>query len=370
MERKINYIIKLDHIKELSEEEKKKLKKVTEKFDFRTNEYYLSLIDWTDPNDPIRKISIPSLEELEVWGKLDASNEQNYMKVKGLEHKYSDTAVVLVTNVCAMYCRFCFRKRLFINKGAEIALDISKIMEYIREHTEINNILLTGGDPLVLTTSKLEKILKELSTIPHVKIVRIGSKVPASNPHRIIDDPELLNLFEWFNTYTGKKLYLMCHFNHPKEITEVAKKAISLVQKTGTITFNQTPILKNINNNAEILKTLIENLSFIGVVPYYVFQCRPVVGNKMFSTKIEDTIDIVEKARSQVSGLAAKVRYVMSHATGKIEILGKTKEHVFFRYHRAADPENNGKFMVFKRNPEAYWFDDYTELIEEYKATA
>ncbi len=367
MERRINYIIKLDHIEGLSEEEKKELKKVTEKFEFRTNEYYLSLINWDDPDDPIRKISIPSLKELEVWGKLDASNEKNYMKVRGLEHKYSDTAVVLTTNVCAMYCRFCFRKRLFINKGAEIALDISKNLEYIREHKEINNVLLTGGDPLVLTTPKLEKILKELSTIPHVKIVRIGSKIPASNPYRIVEDPSLLELFKWFNTNTDKKLYLMCHFNHPKEITDLAKKAVNLVQKTGTITFNQTPILKNINDNVKTLKTLIEELSFIGVVPYYVFQCRPVVGNKMFSTRIEDTIDIVEKARAQVSGLAAKVRYVMSHATGKIEVLGKTKEHIFFRYHRAADPQNSGKFMVFKRNPEAHWFDDYTELITEYK---
>jgi KamA family protein len=367
MERKINYIIKLDHVDGLSEKERQELKEVIEKFAFRTNDYYVSLIDWNDPDDPIRKISIPSRDELEVWGKLDASNEKKYVKVRGLEHKYKDTVVVLTTNVCAMYCRFCFRKRLFINKGDEIALNIEQDLEYIRKHPEINNVLLTGGDPLILATSKLEKILKELNNIPHVKIVRIGSKIPASNPYRIINDSYLLELFEWFNSSTGKKLYLMTHFNHPKEITNVAKKAISLVQKTGTITYNQTPILKGINDNAETIKTLIEELSFIGVTPYYLFQCRPVVGNKMFSTRIEDTIDIIETARAKVSGLAAKVRYVMSHETGKIEILGKTKEHIFFRYHRAADPENSGKFMVFKRNPEAHWFDDYTELVAEYK---
>jgi len=367
MERKINYITKLDQVPGLSIEEKKELQEVVKKFEFRTNDYYLSLIDWEDADDPIRRISIPSLAELEVWGKLDASNEKKYIKVRGLEHKYKDTVVILTTNVCAMYCRFCFRKRLFINKGEEIALDISQDLEYVRNHPEVNNVLLTGGDPLILSTSKLEKILKELSEIPHVKIVRIGSKIPASNPYRILEDKHLLDIFNWFNSSTGKKLYLMTHFNHPKEITDVSKKAIFEVQKTGTITYNQTPILKGINDNADTIKTLIEELSFIGVVPYYLFQCRPVVGNKMFSTPIEDTIDIVEKARSQVSGLAAKVRYVMSHESGKIEILGKTEEHIFFRYHRAAEEENAGKFMVFKRNPEAHWFDDYTELVAEYK---
>jgi len=369
MERKINYITKLEQVKELPDKEREELKEVVKKFEFRTNDYYLSLIDWNDPEDPIRKISIPSKAELEVWGRLDASNEKKYIKVRGLEHKYKDTVVILTTNVCAMYCRFCFRKRLFINKGEEIALDISQDLEYVRKHPEVNNVLLTGGDPLILSTSKLEKILKSLMEIPHVRIVRIGSKVPASNPYRILEDDYLIKLFSWFNENSGKKLYLMTHFNHPKEITEPAKKAISLVQKTGTITFNQTPILKGINDDADTIKTLIEELSFIGVVPYYLFQCRPVVGNKMFSTPIEATIDIVEKARARVSGLAAKVRYVMSHETGKIEVLGKTKDFVFFRYHRAADEENSGKFMVFKRNPEAHWFDDYTELVAEYKVS-
>jgi len=354
----------------LSDREKKRLKKVIEKFPFRTNEYYLSLINWEDPNDPIRKISIPSEEELIAWGKLDASNEKKYVKIRGLEHKYLDTAVVLVTNVCAMYCRFCFRKRLFINKGEEVALDISKALDYIKRHPEINNVLLTGGDPLILNTSKLEKILEELSNISHVRIVRIGSKIPASNPFRIINDFSLLRIFEKFNLQKNKKLYLITHFNHPKEITKEARKAIRLVQKTGTIIFNQTPILKGINDNVETLRSLVEELSFNGVVPYYFFQCRPVVGNRMFSTNIEDAIDIIESARAKVSGLAAKIRYVMSHETGKIEILGKTKEHIFFRYHRAANPEDAGKFMVYKRNPSACWFDDYTELVEEFKINA
>ena len=367
MKRKIKYITKLELVENLTDKEKKDLKQVTEKFAFRTNDYYNSLINWDDPEDPIRRIVIPTLEELEVWGKLDASNESKYTKVHGLEHKYPDTALLLVTDVCGIYCRFCFRKRLFMNDNDEVARDVSEGLEYIRNHHEINNVLLTGGDPLVLATFKLEKTLKALAEIPHVRIVRIGSKMLAVNPFRIIDDPSLLELFEWFNTETGKKLYLMNHFNHPRELTKEARKAVEIVHKTGTTLTNQTPILKGINDNEEALKELLEELSFMGVPPYYVFQCRPTAGNKTYSTKIEETIDLVESVRSKVSGLAARVRYVMSHETGKIEILGKSSDLIFFRYHRAADPENAGKFMIYKRNPDAHWFDDYKDLVEEYK---
>ena len=367
MKRRVKYIIDLKFVDQLSQSEKEELQEVTEKFAFRTNDYYNSLINWEDPNDPIRRIVIPTREELEVWGKLDASNESKYTKVHGLEHKYPDTALLLVTDVCGIYCRFCFRKRLFMNDNDEVARDISEGLEYIRNHPEINNVLLTGGDPLILATKKLEKILTALAEIPHVRIVRIGSKMIAVNPFRISEDPALLELFEWFNSKTGKQLYLMNHFNHPRELTREAREAVDLVHRTGTVQTNQTPILKGINDDAEVIRELIEELSFMGVPPYYLFQCRPTAGNKAYSTKIEETIDIVERARAKASGLAARVRYVMSHETGKIEILGKTEKLIFFRYHRAADPENRGKFMVFKRNPEAHWFDDYKELVDEYR---
>ncbi len=367
MKRRVKYITKLELIDQLSCAEKRKLKEVTDKFAFRTNDYYNSLIDWEDHEDPIRRIVIPTTEELEVWGKLDASNESKYMKVHGLEHKYPDTALLLVTDVCGIYCRFCFRKRIFMNDNDEVARDVSEGLEYIRSHPEINNVLLTGGDPLVLATFKLERILRALADIPHVRIVRIGSKMLAVNPFRIIDDPEILELFTWFNTETGKKLYLMNHFNHPRELTKEAIRAVELVQRTGTTLTNQTPILRGINDNPDVLRELLEELSFIGVPPYYVFQCRPTAGNKTYSTKIEETIDLVEAVRANISGLAARVRYVMSHETGKIEILGKTDDLIFFRYHRAADPDNSGRFMVYRRNPEAHWFDDYVELVDEYR---
>ncbi len=367
MKRRVKYIINLDFVEELSGREREELRKVTEKFAFRTNNYYNSLINWEDPEDPIRRIVIPSTEELEVWGRLDASNESKYTKVHGLEHKYPDTALLLVTDVCGIYCRFCFRKRLFMNDNDEVARDVSEGLEYIRNHPEINNVLLTGGDPLVLATFKLEKILHALAEMPHVRIVRIGSKMLAANPYRVIEDPALLELFEWFNSETGKTLYLMNHFNHPREITREARKAVELVQKTGTPLTNQTPILRGINDSVEVLRELLDELSFMGVPPYYFFQCRPTAGNKTYSTRIEETLDIIESARLRVSGLGARVRYVMSHETGKIEILGRTENLIFFRYHRAADPENSGRFMVYRRNPSAHWFDDYTELVDEFR---
>ncbi len=367
MKRRVKYIINLDSIPEIPLRERIKLKEVTEKFAFRTNDYYNSLIDWNDPEDPIRKIVIPTYEELEVWGKLDASNESKYTKVHGLEHKYPDTALLLVTDVCGIYCRFCFRKRLFMNDNDEVARDVTQGLEYIRNHKEINNVLLTGGDPLILATFKLKSILESLADIPHVRIVRIGSKMLAVNPFRIIEDPDLLELFSWFNSLEGKQIYLMNHFNHPKEFTREAKKAVELVLRTGTAMTNQTPILRGINDNADVLKSLLEELSFTGVTPYYLFQCRPTVGNKTYSTKIEETIDLVSRVRSKMSGLGARVLYVMSHESGKIEIVGKTEEYVFFRYHRSAYPENNGRFMIFRRNPEAHWFDDYTDLVDSYK---
>ena len=368
MKRRVKYIIDIGNVNQLPQEEREKLREVTDKFAFRTNDYYNSLINWDDPEDPIRRIVIPVMDELKVWGKLDASNESKYTKVHGLEHKYPDTALLLVTDVCGIYCRFCFRKRLFMNDNDEVARDITEGLNYIKENTEINNVLLTGGDPLILSTKKLAKILESMAEIPHVRIVRIGSKMLAVNPFRITEDKEILELFEWFNNLPTKKLYLMNHFNHPRELTKEAKEAIKLVLKTGTPMTNQTPILKGINDNVDTLHSLLEELSFNGVAPYYVFQCRPTVGNEAYSTYIEDTIDLVEEVRSRMSGLGARVLYVMSHETGKIEILGKTEEYIYFRYHRSASPENRGRFLVFKRNPEARWFDDYTEQVDSFKA--
>ncbi len=300
-----------------------------------------------------------------MWGRLDASNEKLYTKVPGLEHKYEHTAVLLVNDVCGAYCRFCFRKRLFMHTNDEVVRDISEGLNYIREHRELNNILITGGDPLLMSTPKLEKIISQLREIEHVQIIRIGSKIPAFNPFRILDDPALLEMLEKYSTFE-KKIYLMAHFNHPRELTEEARKAIHMLQKAGVVTLNQTPLIRGVNDTPEVLADLMYSISFIGGPPYYVFQCRPTLGNNHLAVPVERAYEIHEQAKMQGSGLAKRSRLVMSHSLGKIEVLGLTEKHIFFRFHRAANPEEKSLFAVFKRNPEAYWYDDYEEIETEY----
>jgi KamA family protein len=361
----MKYQTRIEQLEQLSEQEQARLKEVTETFPFRSNDYYLSLINWDDPDDPIRKIIIPNLHELEKWGRLDPSDEESYTIIPGLEHKYNSTALFLISNVCEGICRYCFRKRVFIDTQSTYLQDVAGAMQYIKGHKEITNVLLTGGDPLVLKTSKLDNIIRQLREIEHVQIIRIGTKMPAFNPYRIIEDPALLEMISNYST-EQKKIYIMTHFVHPRELTDVAVKSINLLQKTGTLLANQTPLIRGVNSNPEVLAELLGKLSFIGAVPYYIFQCRPAIGNKSYSVPIEKGYEIVEQAKSLVSGLAKRARYTMSHTTGKIEILGKTKKFVYFKYHRAADDQDSGRFLVFKSNPNAYWFDDYDQVVRDY----
>jgi len=363
--KKIKYLTKLEQIPQLTESEREEMQQVNDKFVFRTNDYYQSLIDWDDPNDPIKRIIMPDVEELNEWGELDASNEEKYTKVHGLEHKYTSTALLLVNEVCAAYCRFCFRKRLFMNENDEVTKDISQGLEYIKNNKEINNVLLTGGDPLILSTSKLEPIIQQLREIDHVKIIRIGTKVPAFNPFRIINDPSLLEMFRKYST-AQKKIYIMAHFNHPRELTSQAIEGLNALMDSGVTLVNQTPMVKGVNDDPDVLAELFSKLSFIGVPPYYVFLCRPTLGNEAYSIPVEKGYEIFEKSRIRCSGLAKRARLVMSHESGKIEVVGMTDDQIFFKYARAANSEDNARFLAFYRNPDANWFDDYEEAIEEF----
>lgn len=363
--KKPKYLNKLEQIPQLSRGEVKDLNEVTDQFVFRTNDYYQSLIDWDDPEDPIRKIVMPETGELEDWGRLDASDEESYTVAKGVEHKYSSTALLLVNEVCAAYCRFCFRKRLFMDDNEEVTKDISEGLEYINAHPEINNVLLTGGDPLIMSTSKLEPIIRKVREVDHVNIIRIGTKIPAFNPMRIYNDPSLKAMLEKYST-PEKRIYIMAHFNHPRELTPEAIRCLEFLLKAGAIVVNQTPLIAGVNDNAQVLGELFNKLSFIGVPPYYVFQCRPTLGNKIYVTPVEQAYEIFETARTGCSGLAKRARFVMSHSTGKIEIVGLTQEHIYFKYQRAAKAKDGSRFLVFKRNPNAYWFDDYVEAVDDY----
>ncbi|HEY0730215.1 MAG TPA: radical SAM protein, partial [Pyrinomonadaceae bacterium] len=308
--------------------------------------------------DPIRRIVMPDVQEMEEFGEMDASDEHSYTRVKGLEHKYCDTALLLVNKVCGAYCRFCFRKRLFTDGNDEVTNDITDAVEYIQQHPEINNVLLSGGDPLIMSTGKLSKIVKQLRDIPHVRIIRIGTKMTAFDPYRILNDPSLLEMLSEYSL-PDRKIFVMAHFNHPRELTEPALKGLQLLQKAGAITVNQSPLIAGVNDKAEIIAELFGRLSFNGVVPYYLFLCRPTSGNEPYMVPVEKGLEIFEEARRRLAGLAKNARLCMSHRTGKVEVLGKMNNKIVFRYHRAPNPLDCGRVMVFDSNPTAGWLDDY-----------
>ncbi len=353
---KHKYITNINEIQHLSEEEKRILQTVSEKFVFRVNEYYLNLIDWSDPQDPLRKLVIPSSEELLEYGRWDASDEDTNYVVHGCQHKYSTTALLLVSEVCGAYCRYCFRKRLFRSDVKEAVLDVVEGLEYIEKTPEINNVLLTGGDPLMLGTPKLRWIIENLRNIDHVQIIRIGSKIPVFNPMRIYEDKDLLALLREHSS-VHKKIYVMAHINHPREITSQALKAIEALHEAGVIIVNQTPVLKGINDDPAVLGNLLDKLSWAGVTPYYFFVNRPVAGNSSFVLPLEQVFHIVEEAKAKTSGLGKRVKLVMSHTSGKIEILAIENGKAYLKYHQSRDGDY-GKLMILDCPPTASWFDD------------
>ncbi len=357
-----DYITNVDQLTELSDAQRDELREVAAKFAFRSNDYYLSLINWDDPDDPIRRIVIPDAAELEPWGRPDPSDEHAYTIMPGLEHKYDSTALLLVSNVCDGICRYCFRKRVFAESHRERVEDMPAAIEYIREHPQISNVLLTGGDPLTLPTEKLVDVISQLRKIEHVRIIRIGTKVPVFNPFRISQDPQFLQMIDTFST-PSQKIYIMTHFSHPREFTAAAADAISMLYKAGAVIVNQCPLIRGVNDKPEILAELFRTAAAHGVPPYYLFQCRPALGNRGYTVPIEEGYSIFEQAKSHVSGLAKRAKFVMSHSSGKIEIVGKSEDRIYFKYHRAARNDDSGRFLVCRSNPDAYWFDDYEEVI-------
>lgn len=350
------YITDIDRITQIPEEEREKLKAITDKFVFRVNDYYLSLIDWEDPNDPIKKLVIPNENELEDYGRWDSSDEDTNYVVPGCQHKYRTTALLICSEVCGAYCRYCFRKRLFRNDVKEAMIDVEPGLNYIAEHPEINNVLLTGGDPLILAAKKLDSILSRLREMDHVKIIRLGSKLPAFNPMRIYEDEALLDVIRKHST-PEKRIYVMAHINHPREVTAEVYKAFQALHDAGAIVVNQTPVLKGINDDVDVLGDLLDKLSWAGVTPYYFFINRPVRGNEDFVLSLKEAYDIVEGAKAKTSGLGKRVRLSMSHTAGKVEILAIEDGKAYLKFHQSRDDEY-GKFMVLDCPEDAAWFDD------------
>lgn len=234
--------------------------------------------------------------------------------------------------------------------------DVTPGLEYIAAHPEINNVLLTGGDSLILSTSKLRSIIGSLRAIEHVQIIRLGSKIPVFNPMRIYEDSALLDVIREYST-EEKRIYIMAHINHPREITPEARRAFRALHDAGAIVVNQTPVLKGINDDPAVLGELLDRLSWAGVTPYYFFVNRPIAGNREFVLPLEQVYRIVEEAKARTSGLGKRVRLSMSHSSGKIEILAIDQGKAYLKYHQSRD-HDYGKFMILDCPEDAEWFDD------------
>ena len=354
--RRVKYIRRLDQVPQLSEELRQRLQPVSDKYVFRVNDYYLGLIDWDDPEDPIKQLIIPREEELNDWGQLDASNEGAVTVGRGVQHKYTDTVLLLCNEICGAYCRYCFRKRLFMDDNDEVTNDVSEGLRYIADHPEVTNVLLTGGDPLLMSTRRLTEIFDDLRQIEHVKIIRIGSKMPAFDPWRVTRDPELQAAFRKYST-AQQRIYLMAHFDHPRELTKEAIDGIDVCLQNGVICVNQCPLIKGVNDDPYVLAELYSTLSYIGCPPYYLFQGRPTAGNEPYEVPIVEGWTIFQQALKRGSGLSRRARFCMSHETGKVEILGVDEEHIYLRYHQAKHKTDLGRFFICRRDDNAYWLD-------------
>jgi KamA family protein len=337
----------------------KAVRQVAEKYPLRITDYYLKLINWDDPDDPIRKIAIPSCGEENVSsGSFDTSGELHNTKLRGLQHKYRETVLILTTNICSVYCRHCFRKRLVgLVTEDEVVTDWDSVTAYIREHTEITNVLLSGGDPLVLQAAYLQDILQRLADIAHLQYVRIGTRVPVVLPQRITEDETLHDAFRKFSKH-GKQLYVTTQYNHVRELTPESLSAVDRLREDGVIINNQTVLLKGVNDSPAALAELQIALSRSGIIPYYVFQCRPVTSVRdEFQVPLYKGCQIVDAARLRLDGLSKRFRFIMSHPTGKIEILGWAEGGIYAKYLQSNRESLHNKIFHLPMAKDAGWLN-------------
>lgn len=369
----VNSIRNIEQLKEiihLTKKEEEKIREVVKQYQMLITPYYISLINPDDPEDPLKRLVVPSGEELSEEGVFDTSGESDNTKISGLQHKYEKTVLLLPTPVCASYCRYCFRKRFTTGSFSkqETNIDWSSAFNYLKSHQEINNVLITGGDPLILPNDKLDYILSNLHKIEHIKIIRFGTKFPAFNPFRLLDT-KFLGIISKYSL-PEKKIYIVAHFDHPRELTPVSIASLEAVMKAGAQVVNQTVFHKGINDNPEILRELFNKLADAGVIPYYLFQLRPVRGSMQYSLPLIEGIKIFNHARKHLSGLARQVRYIMSHYTGKLEILGFEKRKVtstskiILRYHSSRNEKQVGKIFSVPVKNNSFWLNDFRRLKE------
>jgi len=260
--------------------------------------YYLSLIDINDPHDPIRKQAIPTALEIHKSDEdlLDPLHEDEDSPVPGLTHRYPDRALLLITDQCSMYCRYCTRRRFAGQNDSAMPMDrIDKAIEYIKNTPAIRDVLLSGGDALLISDENLEYIIKKLREIPHVEIVRIGSKVPVVLPQRIT--PELVKMLAKYHP-----IWLNTHFNHPNEITKESTLACERMANAGIPLGNQSVLLRGVNDCVYVMRELVHKLVEIRVRPYYIYQCDLSMGLEHFRTPVSKGIEIIEALRGHTSG--------------------------------------------------------------------
>jgi KamA family protein len=333
---------------------------------YRVPKFYREHIAKSGYYDRLKRIVEPSLREFASPGKLDTSAEADNTVVAGLQHKYPRTGLLLVTKQCAAFCRYCFRKRFVGASDAEVAPDYARVAEYIRRHPEMNNVLLSGGDPLMLSSRRLNRILDHLLPIPHLTSIRFGSKTPVFNPRRLADE-SLLELFERIRS-AGKSPVIVAHFDHFAEFSTESQARIRQYQSIGVQFLNQMVLLAGVNDDADTIAATFEKCHAMGVRPYYLFQTRPVLGASHFQVPLRRGVAIVHDVNRKLSGIQKTFRYIMSHETGKIEILDvDAGNRIHLRYHQCRDPARIGRVFSRYCPPDACWLD---HLLPQPRSTA
>lgn len=286
----------VDELVEKFNIDRKVAEDLDEFFQARINPYYLGLIRY--PGDPIWLQCVPDEIELDDFDAIeDPLMEEAMSPVSNITHRYPDRALFLVTSQCGIYCRFCTRKRKVGDYEKISMKGLESAFKYLEEHTEIRDIILSGGDPLMLTDTMLEKILKRLKEIEHIDIIRLGTRMPVVLPQRIT--PKLCNMLKKYHP-----VYVNTHFNHPWEITDESSRACELLADNGVPVGNQMVIMKDINDDPAIVKELMQKLLKIRVRPYYMYMADETKGANHFRTSIETGMKIVEALRGHTSGLA------------------------------------------------------------------
>ena len=339
---RITAVDQLSRLVPLSIEEKTQIELVCQRYPLAITPYYLSLINFSDPADPIRKQAIPSILEISMStvGMEDPLGEEEDSVVPGLVHRYPDRVLMVLTDICPMLCRHCTRKREWRHGGwVRPWSEIEAMLGYLRRNTRVRDVIISGGDPLTLSTGHLEVIISRIREIKHIEIIRIGSRFPVVLPQRI--DAELCDMLSKYGP-----IWLNTHFNHPREITPEAAAACDRLLRAGVPVNNQSVLLRGINDNVETQLKLCQGLLRAKVRPYYLFQCDEVQGTEHLRTPVDVGIKIIEGMRGHTSGLAVPNFVVdLVNGGGKVplqpnyvlsmtrdELLLKNYEGKVFRY--------------------------------------